>query len=429
MTTPETRRATEGQTKHGPRDDRPPADRSVDRSSEAHASPQAGSEPDAKLASLEAERKEVKAELAKVSDKLRRREQRITALTSTVQRERAALRQARSDLAGARATEEAPPRVFFIVGQAKSGTSWVMRILDAHPEVVARGEGRFFGRSYKRADVRRIDSKTLQPSSLYRAILDADYLRSWIERSVWTRDRDVDAQLDELTRAATEHFLTAALDGSEARTVGDKTPFLSPDMLAELASLFPTAKVIHVIRDGRDVAVSAMHHLWNHRLDLGGSHDLTAAEEEIRDSYRASPTAFGPSGKSIFTAERLALLAEAWRTHVSRAIVDGPRLLGDSYTEVRFEGLLNHGVAEARRLFGFLGVDSRATVARPCVDKGRFERWSKGRRRGNEDSTAFLRKGIVGDWRNFFTERDESIFIEEAGELLLELGYGVGDSA
>jgi len=36
--------------------------------------------------------------------------------------------------------------VFFIVGFAKSGTSWVARILDAHPEILCKGEGIFFGR-------------------------------------------------------------------------------------------------------------------------------------------------------------------------------------------------------------------------------------------------------------------------------------------
>ena len=373
--------------------------------------------------SVEAERDAARAELAKLTERLRRREQRVASLTASVQREKAAVHRARAELVRVRAAAEAPPPVFFIVGQAKSGTSWVMRMLDAHPEVLARGEGRYFGSSYKRADVKQMKSKTLQPSSLHRALLDADYLRSWVERSVWTRDGDTNSQLDELTQAAVVHFLTAALEGSEAQVVGDKTPFLSPDMLAELASICPTAKVIHVIRDGRDVAVSAMHHLWNHQVDLGGGHDLTAAEMEVRDAYRADPDAFRRAGRTIFTPERVALLAEAWGANVSRAMADGPRLLGPRYTEVRFEALASRTVPEARRLFGFLGVDSRATVARPCVDKARFERWSKGRKRGSEDSSSFLRKGIVGDWRNFFTDRDESIFREEAGDLLRELGY------
>ena len=306
----------------------------------------------------------------------------------------------------------------------------MMRMLDAHPEVLARGEGRFFGSSYKRADVKRMKSKTLQPSSLHRALLDADYLRSWVERSVWTRDGDTNSQLDALTQAAVVHFLTAALEGSEARMVGDKTPFLSPDMLAELASICPTAKVIHVIRDGRDVAVSA---------------DASPVESQCRPRRGPRPHGGGEgdprrlprrSGRASKRPAGRSSRPSAWRCwprrgepHVSRAMADGPRLLGSGYTEVRFEALASRTLPEARRLFGFLGVDSRATVARPCVDKARFERWSKGRKRGTEDSSSFFRKGIVGDWRNFFTDRDESIFREEAGDLLRELGYDSGASS
>ncbi|HEX5915407.1 MAG TPA: sulfotransferase, partial [Rubrobacter sp.] len=40
--------------------------------------------------------------------------------------------------------------VFFVVGLAKSGTTWLMKTLDAHPEVLCRGEGRFFGEEYRR---------------------------------------------------------------------------------------------------------------------------------------------------------------------------------------------------------------------------------------------------------------------------------------
>jgi hypothetical protein len=52
-----------------------------------------------------------------------------------------------------------------------------------------------------------------------------------------------------------------------------------------------------------------------------------------------------------------------------------------------------------------------------------FEKWSEGRERGEEDSSAFYRKGIAGDWKNVFTERDREIFKEAAGELLIRLGY------
>lgn len=53
----------------------------------------------------------------------------------------------------------------------------------------------------------------------------------------------------------------------------------------------------------------------------------------------------------------------------------------------------------------------------------RFEELTQGRKRGEEDSTSGCRKGIAGDWRNVFTDRDRAIFKEHAGGLLIELGY------
>lgn len=356
---------------------------------------------------------------------LRERDQRIARL-----RERAAALERRLERAR-RATEtehRAPPGrpPFFIVGQAKSGTSWVMRLLDAHPDVVARGEGRFFGRSYERPDIKRMQSRTLQPSSLHRALLDADYLRAWIERSVWTRDEDAEEVLDELVGVCTRHLLERALDDSEKSLVGDKTPFLSADTIVELAAIIDDAPVIHVIRDGRDVAVSAMHHLWNHPLDLGGGMDLSPEEATIRDQYRVGPKRFLDSGKSIFTERRLVALAHAWRTNVARARANGRELLGDRYTETRFERLVAEPVRETQRLLRAIGADPRPKVAAGCVEQASFERFSGGRPTGVEDSTSFTRKGVVGDWIPVFTERDRRLFEEEAGGLLAELGYRSG---
>ena len=34
-------------------------------------------------------------------------------------------------------------RLFFVAGAQKSGTTWVQRMLDAHPEILCAGEGHF----------------------------------------------------------------------------------------------------------------------------------------------------------------------------------------------------------------------------------------------------------------------------------------------
>jgi Sulfotransferase domain len=312
--------------------------------------------------------------------------------------------------------------VFFLTGQAKSGTSWLMRILDSHPEVLCKGEGRFFGRDYKREDIKRIQSK-IQPSSLYRAILDAEYLNAWIERSVWTRGDDKHYHLDNLTRVAINYFLTQRLSKTSKRIVGDKTPFMSKEVLDEISAIYPGARVIHIIRDGRDVAVSAMHHIWNHAKEHAGQLELKTEELAKRDTYREDPRRVLGTGEGLFTEARLHSVAESWSTQVGRAMRYGPTFLGDKYAEVRYEDLLEHPEEDVGRLLRFLGADADEKSIKRCVESASFERWSGGRKRGDEESAALLRKGVAGDWRKVFTDQDKRIYKEVAGQMLIELGY------
>jgi lipopolysaccharide transport system ATP-binding protein len=46
-----------------------------------------------------------------------------------------------------------------------------------------------------------------------------------------------------------------------------------------------------------------------------------------------------------------------------------------------------------------------------------------GRQRGQEDVTAHQRKGIVGDWRNHFSDRVKEAFKERLGEVLIKTKY------
>lgn len=58
-----------------------------------------------------------------------------------------------------------------------------------------------------------------------------------------------------------------------------------------------------------------------------------------------------------------------------------------------------------------------------CVEATSFEKMLGGRKPGEEDPGSFFRKGIAGDWENAFTGRDKQTLKEEAGDLLIELGY------
>ena len=321
--------------------------------------------------------------------------------------------------------------VFFVVGQGKSGTGWLEKMLDLHPEILCRGEGRFFGRDKRNEKLidapagNKFVQRKVSPSSLYNAIAESEYLRLWIERSVWSRRKDPEEHLNNLTRLAIDYFLISWLTESGKRLVGDKTPFFGPEDVSEIATIHPGAKVIHIIRDGRDQAVSRMHHSWNKATDQGGVQELLPEEVVKREDFYRDRQAFLDFGEGIFLEERLREISRKWRDNVSGASRYGRELLAENYTEVRYEDLLEKPQEEMGRLFEFLGVDTSEEVMKRCVQSASFEALA-GRERGGEDYTLGWRKhrkGIAGDWKNVFTERDKEIFKEEAGDMLVELGY------
>lgn len=317
--------------------------------------------------------------------------------------------------------------IFFVVGVPKSGTTWLMRTLDSHPEILCRGEGRFFDREMERSRLKGMQTtkhikNKIQISSLYHALAESEYLRFWVERSVWTRDDDLEKHLRNLTRMAISYFLTEKLAKSGKRMVGDKTPLSNTTIIREISEIFPEARVIHIIRDGRDTAVSRMHHHWNRTADKGGTSQFVAEDLDKRDRYLEDPEGFLRSGESIFTEYRLRESTEIWSSRARAAHRDGPALLGDNYAEVRYEDLLRHPQEEFGRLFAFLGARADEKTVAWCVKATSFERRA-GRARGQEDTGSGLRKGIAGDWANVFTERDKEIYKKIAGDLLVELGY------
>jgi hypothetical protein len=323
--------------------------------------------------------------------------------------------------------EKSASPLFFVVGYQKSGTTWLMKMLDCHPEILCRGEGRPFGLSFRQEHLKQMRA-SYPPTSLYNAIASSEDLRYWIERSVWSKDDDPEEHLLNLTRLALEYFLTHQLLKSGKKLVGDKTVLLGPTIVKEISMICPEARVIHIIRDGRDVAISTMHHRWNQAEDQGGTSKLKPDQLAKREAYRKDPRALLERGGGIFPAGWLGSAAAKWSTRVGKSVKDGPSLLGANYREVRYEDLLERPEEELKRLLEFLGADdaSEQTVRR-CVRAASFERLAGGRERGQE-AASFFRKGVAGDWKNVFTEQNKGDFKAAGGDLLIELGYEEDDN-
>jgi hypothetical protein len=309
--------------------------------------------------------------------------------------------------------------VFFVAGEMRSGTSWFRRTVSAHPEIVCGHEGSFFGRDY---DQEEIPVYAGPVSSLTRALAVSEELRIW-HGLAWNQWADsYEEDLRNLTRLSISYFLAKEVARTGKRIVGDKSPQHTAN-LDEIHEIYPNARVIHIVRDGRDVAISAMHHWWRLAQDrAGGFFELTPEELEIRDAYLEDREGFLASGRSIFTEDRLGQLARRWSYRVGKAHRDGTALYGERYLEIRYEDLLRDPSTNLRRVFELLRARRGDPIIERCIRAGSFERVAS-RRQGEEDSGSFFRKGVAGDCRGVFTERDREMYRELAGDRLIEMGY------
>jgi hypothetical protein len=167
----------------------------------------------------------------------------------------------------------------------------------------------------------------------------------------------------------------------------------------------PGSRRFVVIRDLRDTLVSGY-------FSLKVSHGAFAADQvsELRRDLQR---------KSI--EEGLLQTIDQWLT-VNAKIQRSWLEAGEPV--IRYEDLLENDVEILERvLIDECGYPVPRPRLRRAVETRRFDRMSKGRPRGEEDVSAHLRKGVAGDWRNYFTAPVKEAFKERWGELLVTAGY------
>jgi sulfotransferase family protein len=159
-----------------------------------------------------------------------------------------------------------------------------------------------------------------------------------------------------------------------------------------------------VIRDIRDTLVSGY-------FSLKVSHAVIAP---IIDNYRQKLN-------SCSLEEGLLFLASEWlpaSADIQKSWIAGGEEI------FKYEDLLCNDV---EILCNILLEKCGAPVSRQrlidTIIANRFERMSGGRLSGNEDISSHQRKGISGDWRNYFTDKVTEYFKSSYGKLLIDSGY------
>lgn len=303
------------------------------------------------------------------------------------------------------------PGPLVVAGSRRSGTTWLAGMLNAHPEVVCRNEGWLFN-PYGASLPDWLDEPRLRrflshaESAQWLGCFTPGELPRLLRRALW----------ETVVRTAVER--EGWKEWSRLRWVGDKTtqhPLVDADRVHDL---FPDARFLVLVRDGRDVAVSDAFLLMRDLDALDLPERVRAAAHAAREHHLFGK---GPP-VPLFQSPVLRHVVGDWRA----AVAGGRRaaeLYGPACHEVRYEDLLARPRESLHAVLAWLGIERSDETIDHLLDLGRFERHSGGRPRGQADNAAEWRKGVAGDWKNHFTEDDKARFKAMAGELLVELGY------
>jgi hypothetical protein len=278
----------------------------------------------------------------------------------------------------------------FVVGCPRSGTTLLQRMLDAHPALAVPNDTHFIPKAVKAvaphamADVIVGAPLALNPDLVEAARTYHRFSRMELSEASVERAAAAQTYRDFVTALYSEH---ARLKGKPL--AGDKTPDYAR-YLPFLHGLFPRARFIHIIRDGRDVALSGLE--W---AKMGK----------------------GPGRRALWREEPVAVCALWWRWQVTTGRTDGAALGRRRYHEIRYESLVARPEETLRSVAEFLDLPFDARMVAFHEGKSRSEPGLSAKKAWLP-ATPGLR-----DWRAQMAPRDVELFEAVAGDLLSELGY------
>ena len=275
-------------------------------------------------------------------------------------------------------------RFLLIGGAPKSGTTWVERLLNSHPNALVTGENMFF------------EWPRNMPFSEFLSEWEVPYFCKAVPHSP-----PYLSQVYMMYKGRAEAILGQIGDMAGVVLVGDKSPGYAL-RLPMILSVWPDIKYIHCIRNPLDVVVSNFFH---ERNLLRSTPNLSVFKDDAESAEFVKN--FDPSSENrgdMFSNEKVnKKLLDEWVRHNKI-----PLRMAKDYPEkiiiVKYERLLEDFMGAVEHLLAFLGLDSSRSLIEAIEKRNRFESYTGGRKQGEEDVSEFFRKGVSGDYLNYMTE-------------------------
>jgi hypothetical protein len=269
-------------------------------------------------------------------------------------------------------------KYFLITAMPKSGTTWVQRICRAHPEMHCRAEDQF--------------------TKFWSRISD---IVTEYNDLIMLRDQQRDKQgVEPLDRGDSVKLFYAmirvALEKAPEHVVWSGIKELTLSARGFMRYL-PDARVINVIRDPRDIAISALAH--SRRVAQGKNPDL----DELSDFFLSETANHWLKQLELVNAVR--------------------REFPDRTFDIHYENLIDDFPAAVAGMLDFFGLDSTANTIEALRLETDFTRLSGGRSPGDEDGSSYFRKGQARDWRGMLSSAQITLVNDICGAELIAHGY------
>ncbi len=272
----------------------------------------------------------------------------------------------------------------FVVGCPRSGTTLLQRMLDNHPQLTVANDTHFITRAAKRV-LRKQPRPSMTPELLDAVLAYRRFYRMGLGQA------EVIYAAEDCPDYATfvGRLYTLRAQKKHKQLSGEKTPDFCRKMPV-LHTLFPHARFVHIVRDGRNTALSTLN--W------------------------ATPTK-GPGRWPLWKEDPLGTCALWWRWQAGTGLQHGRALGPEHYLQVKYEDLVARPEQQLAVIAAFLQIPYADEMANYHAGKTRHQP-------GLSAKSAWLPPvKNLRDWRQDMSPEDVGVFAGIAGDLLRENGY------
>ncbi len=241
----------------------------------------------------------------------------------------------------------------FVLGNPRSGTTMLRLMLSCHPNIGIPPEGGFIVQLGWLYDNKKLDKATID--AFVSDFFEMETSQDWklFEKNLIHafEKREVANYTDMIDEIYREYFRKACPD---KKIWGDKTTWYS-DYLEQINSYFPSAKYIHIVRDGRSVASSYKN-----------VPHLTSNIMQIALEWTWSLNKIHKFGKNIGAERFIQIKYEDLVVNPSQVLKDICTFLGENYHDdmVSFSEKNREQEMEPSRHLGWKGLTLSAVTSK-----------------------------------------------------------------